>query len=406
MQYYEIERLLSMYKTPFYIFDINILKQRIQYLRKALPHNVSLCYAVKANTFILKEMSDLIERFEVCSYGELKICQAMELPPEKLVISGVAKDVDDICNLFEARIPVGIYTIESIQQYELLITAATQFNIETNVILRLTSGNQFGLDKEEIRRIVSKHKETPCINIRGIQYFSGTQKNSNKRLKKEISNIVDFIKELSEVYECDLKELEFGPGLPVTYFTADTYDEEQYLKEFSEVLNTIDSHIKVTLELGRSIAYSCGRYFTKVIDMKTNKNQNYAIVDGGIHHLVYYGQSMAMRIPKYQIYQEKECDENILSKSINWNICGSLCTINDILVKQIPINNLQIGDVIIFENTGAYCATEGISLFLSRDLPQVILIDEDYKSFVVRDSVKTYFLNKPIYGREKYLWKD
>ena len=46
-----------------------------------------------------------------------------------------------------------------------------------------------------------------------------------------------------------------------------------------------------------------------------------------------------------------------------------LCTINDILVKRLPLGGLEIGDVLVFEQAGAYCMTEGIALFLSRDLP-------------------------------------
>lgn len=46
---------------------------------------------------------------------------------------------------------------------------------------------------------------------------------------------------------------------------------------------------------------------------------------------------------------------------------------NDIIAKQISLPDIEIGDVICFENTGAYCMTEGISLFLSRDIPSVYI---------------------------------
>ena len=62
-------------------------------------------------------------------------------------------------------------------------------------------------------------------------------------------------------------------------------------------------------------------------------------------------------------------------------------------MKQIPINNLKIGDIIIFKNTGAYCMTEGISLFLSRDLPYVIKIKENNEIELVRNNLPTYKLN-------------
>ena len=96
---------------------------------------------------------------------------------------------------------------------------------------------------------------------------------------------------------------------------------------------------------------------------------------------------MAMKLPMCKIYPEKENYEE------KWNLCGSLCTINDILVKQYPAGDIQIGDVLIFENTGAYCMTEGISLFLSRDLPGVIKIMENNEIKKVRENLPTYKLN-------------
>ena len=144
---------------------------------------------------------------------------------------------------------------------------------------------------------------------------------------------------------------------------------------------------KIILELGRSISASCGYYLTKVVDRKTNKGQNYAILDGGIHQLVYYGQTMAMKIPHHEVYPYRN-SENVEP----WNLMGSLCTINDFLVKQLPVSNLQLGDVFIFKNTGAYCVMEGISLFLSRDLPQVLIL-KDGNLKVARQSFETFNLN-------------
>ena len=133
-------------------------------------------------------------------------------------------------------------------------------------------------------------------------------------------------------------------------------------------------------------------YATLIETGKTyySENGNYVIVDGGINHLVYYGQTMAMRIPYYDVYPKREENEK------SYNIYGSLCTINDIIVKNINECDLKIGDTFIFKNVGAYSSTEGISLFLSRDLPMVVLHrNNDYK--VVRNTLKTSDINYPNY---------
>ena len=80
-----LNRLLQENKTAFYVFDIEKLKARIAHLQAALPPEVVLCYAVKANTFITKELIDTIHRFEVCSPGEAVICRAVGVPSENMV---------------------------------------------------------------------------------------------------------------------------------------------------------------------------------------------------------------------------------------------------------------------------------------------------------------------------------
>lgn len=395
----EIKYLIENYKTPFYFFDMNILKERIEFLKSKLPQKVKLCYAIKANSFILKDIEDLVERFEVCSFGEYHICDSSNIAKSKIVLSGVSKEENEIESFFENNIPIGIYTIESFAQYKLLKKLCLKYHQNIKVLLRLTSGNQFGMDKSVIHDILTEIKSEKFSNftILGLQYFSTTQKRSLKRLAKELSEVTTFFNELNETYEANLTEIEFGPGLSAAYFKDEEYNEEEYLNEFANLLDSIPSNINITLELGRSITYNCGSFFTKVVDIKTNKKENYAIVDGGIHHLVYYGQSLAMRIPEIIIYK----NNHILSsnkennKEENWNICGSLCTINDILIKQLPINDLQIGDYLIFKRVGAYSVTEGISLFLSRNLPSIIKKDRQGNYQQIRKNLPIYSLNTP-----------
>ena len=64
-----IENILNNFKTPIYIFYIDKLKQKIKFLRDNLTKRLELCYAIKANTFIIKEINDDVNRFEVCSQG-------------------------------------------------------------------------------------------------------------------------------------------------------------------------------------------------------------------------------------------------------------------------------------------------------------------------------------------------
>ena len=379
-----LEKIIKNYETPAYIFEISKINDRIRYLKQKLPKRVNLCYAIKANTFVVKEIENNIDRLEVCSPGEYFICKEKQINPQKILISGVYK-TPEVIEKMVLEDGITDFTIESMEQFELLKEISKKAKIKA--LIRITSGNQFGVNENEAERIIENRVQYENLEIVGIQYFSGTQKKSIKNLNRELEYIQGFIESLKEKYNYDAKELEFGPGFPVHYFQNEEFDEETFLEEFSSLINQMSYNGKVILELGRSIAACCGSYITKVVDKKTNKGQNYAILDGGIHHLVYYGQSMAMKIPVCEVYPKKENTEE------KWNLCGSLCTINDILVKQFPVGNLQVGDAFVFKNTGAYCVTEGISLFLSRDLPCVLKVKENSEIELVRGNVPTYKLN-------------
>ena len=390
-----LNRLLQENKTAFYVFDIGKLKARIAHLQAALPPEVVLCYAVKANTFITKELIDTIHRFEVCSPGEAEICRAVGVPSENMVISGVYKTPE----VMEAMVADPgfhpIYTVESLEQYELFRRLAKQYGRTLPLLLRLTNGSQFGINKGDIEAIVARRGETPEVDILGIQFFSGTQKTSLKKLKREVGKLDDLLTLLEEKYGFIARELEYGPGFPVSYFQSDELDEAELLSGFSELLHDMTHHPKITLELGRSIAASCGTYYTHIVDLKRNQEQNYALVDGGMHHLVYFGQHMAMKQPFFHV-----CGKEELPATDQWNICGSLCSMNDVMTKQSPLPDLALGDVLAFENAGAYCMTEGISLFLSRDIPAVYLLLENGTAVQVRKAFDTATLNQPNYGKD------
>ena len=389
------KKLISEVSTPFYVFDINVLRDRIDYLNSMMPENVHLCYAMKANPFVVKEIDEIIEKYEICSYGEWNIAKKMGVSDSKMVISGVYKDeisMEDILNNYKNG---EVFTIESLNQIELLNKLTKEKKKVINIILRLTSGNQFGMCEEEIIEILENRAKYEYLNIMGIQYFSGTQKKLSKRIIKELEYVDEFVLNLKNNLGFVVEELEFGPGFPVVYFeTEQDFDEQTYLMEIADKIKNMKYQGHITMELGRSIVASCGSYYTKVVDKKTNKEGNFAVLDGGMNHLVYYGEMMAMKKPMLDILPKRE--DKILE---NWNLVGSLCTINDLIVKQLPVSNLEIGDIFVFKNTGAYSMTEGISLFLSRDLPKVVFV-QGGEMKIVRENINTYKFNMPNEGGE------
>lgn len=386
--------LVERHGTPLYAFDLVELSARVALLRSALPAGTGLCFAMKANPFVLSALEPLVDRIEACSPGELRICRSQGVPAEKVVVSGVHKDDATVLGATSGRGLPAAVTVESRAQLELVRWAARRAGRRVPVLLRLSSGNQFGLCRDELVAVARTclAEASSEVEPRGVQFFSGTQKSSPRRLERELGGLGRLAGELRDELGWEVPEVEYGPGLPVAYFESDAFDEPALLAALGRAIEGAGLSGRVTLEIGRSLVASCGTYLTRVVDAKGCAGQRYAIADGGIHHIAYYGQSMAMRRPP--LCHLRADGREPEGEEAAWNVCGSLCTINDILVKQLPLRGLATGDLLAFGRAGAYCPTEGMSLFLSRDLPAVALVGGE-GAVLVRGHLRTDPLNAP-----------
>lgn len=376
------------YGTPLYIFDEDILSKTAGRFRKIFAGRAELCYAMKANPFVVKVMESLTDRIEVCSMGEFAICQEMKVKPEKILVSGVMKKKEELYDILEKYGNSCMYTAESMNQYYDFAHWCQESQQVIHIFLRLTSGNQFGMDAKTIREIIRKSEEFPFLKIRGIHYFSGTQKRSAQKIQKELQKLDEFLVELKETSGFETEELEYGPGMPVSYFDAGKEITDQELEELAETLREMKFGGKITLEMGRAFAADCGYYLTRIMDVKSSDDRNFCIVDGGIHQLNYDGQIKGMYCPPVETSAQERAGEKK-----DWTVCGCLCTVNDVLIQKLPLAEPKTGDVLIFERTGAYSVTEGMTLFLSHNLPKAVLYGRNKGFRLMRKSHPTYKWN-------------
>lgn len=382
-----LQEKAAQYGTPLYVFDTDILSEVVAEFETGLNGKAELCYAMKANPFLTDTMAKLVNRIEVCSMGEFKICRALGIPAEKVLISGVIKTKEDITEILDYYGGKCHYTVESPGQLAYFIDWCGKNKEELSLYLRLTSGNKFGMDEAAIKEIIAKRADYPLIHIKGIHYFSGTQKKLTKTAK-ELKNLDDFFETLSAEYQFKVEELEFGPGLFVNYFKGTEDTTQQDIAKIAALLSEMRFQGKVTLEMGRALCAVCGYYLTTVKDIKQNNGKNYCLVDGGIHQLNYDGQIRGMYQPYLHVLPERTSGEEK-----DWTVCGILCTVNDVLVQSVPLRELQLEDVLVFERTGAYSMTEGMALFLSHELPKVALYGETEGWKLLRDGISTYRFN-------------
>ena len=407
------------YNTPCYLFDLDAFTSRIRRMGEILGKQVNICYAMKANPFLTAAAARTAAGLEVCSPGEYAICRRAHVPARNIVLSGVNKEEAHIRSVM-AEQGAGTYTAESLNQLLLLETCAAAAGLTgVRVLLRLTSGNQFGMDEEDVLASIRNRGSYPHLDLTGLQYYSGTQKKGLERIKKELEKLDLLLGFVREQLDFEFRELEYGPGFQIPYFEGQEQpDEEILLQEFKKSLDSLDFKGIIFLEAGRFLAAPCGSYLTRVADAKRCQGQNYCIVDGGINHVNYYGQTMAMKVPAYRYLpqdnparrQKPEHGAIVMDgnktfmasghppgddtpASGRWTVCGSLCTSGDILVKNLPLEGLTIGDLLVFDRIGAYSVTEGIYLFLSRKLPAVLTYTQKQGLSLVRDVLPTDMLN-------------
>lgn len=402
-----------MRQTPYYVFDTDEFAKRAAMIRAALDckggRRIPLCFSIKANPFLLHRLPEGLDHVEVCSPGELEICIALGVKPESIIYSGVMKEKCDIERAVSYG--AGILTCESIRHATLIsevmsecipygVHEARSVETKAQVILRLTSGNQFGMSIEDIEYIISHPDEFKGIAVMGIHYYSGTQK-SLRKINKDLEKIKSALTMLKDKYSFEPQLVEYGPGLCVEYFEEDWQEKEkQALDEAAEVLREFAEEYPLGIEMGRFLAASCGKYYTQVKDLKSTGDANYAILDGGIHHLNYFGQRMAMQMPPIKVYagevsenEEKTGVELTELPDTDYTLCGSLCTVADVLVREVKLKKLELGDVLEFGHCGAYSVTEAPALFLSRQLPAVYAYSKAYGYECLREHIPAAEIN-------------
>lgn len=383
--------LSQKYGTPTFIFDADEVINRANEIKSILG-DVPLCYSIKANPHLITVLIDTVDLFEVCSPGELEICKHLNVPPCKIIYSGVNKGCDDVCEAI--KYGVKTLTAESLRHIELIKNESLKQGKKVDVLLRLTSNSQFGMSLEDIKYVLANPNEN--INIVGIHYFAGTQRSKLKKQREELEMLKEVFEKLRKEFNIELPKLEYGPGLPYPYFEGDDFtDTLSPLKELSNDLKLEWCHLSV--EMGRFLASSCGYYMTGIADLKKSSDHNWCILDGGLNHLNYLGQMMGMKVPVINNLSKDPTDESLTSNSDNnqleeYTLCGSLCTTNDILVRSYNLSNPQIDDVLVFCNAGAYTITEGIYLFLSRTMPKVVIYKNGCDT-LVRDNIESWKIN-------------
>ncbi|MCY1180709.1 L-glutamyl-[BtrI acyl-carrier protein] decarboxylase [compost metagenome] len=109
----------------------------------------------------------------------------------------------------------------------------------------------------------------------------------------------------------------------------------------------------------------------QVLDIKRNHGQYFAVARGGTHHF---------RTPAAQghdhpfVVLRGERAADLQDQAVT--LVGQLCTPKDVLARQHPVNELAVGDLLVFTHAGAYAWNISHQRFLMHEPPEMIFLAE------------------------------
>lgn len=359
-----------MKQTPYYFYDIDLLRQTLSAVNEATKKNdFQVHYAIKANhnPGILSEIRNAGFGADCVSAGEIKYALDAHFPAEEIVFAGVGKT--DFELIYALENGVGMIHCESLQEIQVINQLAEERNLTVKVALRLNPNvnplthekistglkeNKFGFTAKEFNELSAIHEELNHVQIVGLHFHIGSQ-------ISDMSVFVDLcerVEELAQVFESEIGELKYlnlGGGLGIDYFQPDEHpipDFESYFEVFKTCL-TVQPEMGIHFELGRSIVGQCGSLRTQVLYVKESETKNFAVLDAGMTEL--------LRPAMYNAYHKIEHLTNSEQIDIlEYDIVGPICESSDCFGKDIPLPEVKRGDILSIRSCGAYA--ESMSL--------------------------------------------
>lgn len=364
--------------APFYIFHENLFVRNLNLLRECLGRDVGIAYAMKANPWLAPAAAGVADYIEVSTDGELQMCRAYGISGSRIVLDGVLRTEGMLRDAFDMGVRrFGVDSAEQARQIteqcDELCGAGKSEEASVELLLRLGSGGRFGMDQEEAEQCFHICDKSSSVRIVGLHYYPGTQRNEAGKLKRDLEYFQQSLNGLCELSGSDISEIQIGCGIGFPYFVGARKEEcADAVDEVARFVKGLRKRFKVIYEAGRCVAASAGIYVTKVFQIKERKGKKILFCLGGTNHLQYPGGMLGIRTP----YINDICRAPS-GRTVDCMICGALCSEADVLARSAAVDEgVQSGDLLIFYGAGAYSATEAPNLFLTMEMPPVLVYNK------------------------------
>jgi diaminopimelate decarboxylase len=374
--------------TPFYAYDRQLMTDRITELRKQMPSDLKIHYAMKANPMpaVVQHMARIVDGFDLASAGEMRVALDTTMSVENISMDGPGKRPAELAQAIAAGVTIHV---ESVNALETIARLSQQSSIQAHVAIRINpafelkaSGmkmgggpKQFSIDEELLPSVLKRTKELN-LNFKGFHIYSGSQNLKAEAIIEAQQKSIALAMQLSTHCPTPITKLNIGGGYGIPYFPGETPLDTQAigdaLAESMAKFKTANPQAEVIIELGRYLVGEAGIYVCRVIDKKISRGQIFLVVDGGLHHHLAasgnFGQVIRKNYP-VAIGNKMHGDTR---ETVN--IVGPLCTPLDSVADKMPLPETDVGDFVVVYQSGAYGYSASPKNFLSQPEAEEVLV--------------------------------
>ena len=369
----DVVELAREFGTPLYIFDDAHLRTRATEIRDAFQarwQNSLVLYATKAyySPYLAHIFKDAGLGIDITSEGELEIARRVGLSPDKIYLHGNNKTPTEL----RAALAMGVthIVVDNLDEIELLARLAEEMRVTPRVLLRLAPAidphthrylatgiaeSKFGLPMQTGAAIKAARRVAelaPRMQLVGLHAHIGSQIFDLAPYRDAITVLTDFADELKSTIGFELQELDLGGGWGIPY------TDEQASLDVNVVAETIVSSIKnrkskienlkLLFEPGRAlVAQSAVAVYTVGSVKEISGVRTYVAVDGGM------GDNIRPALYGAQ-YTARVANRMNDAPTTRVAIAGRYCEQGDILINEVALPRVSVGDVLAVPCAGAY----------------------------------------------------
>ena len=353
--------------TPFLVLAPSRIHQSIRTLRTCLP-GVELYYAMKSNPDpeLLGLLSGLVDGIDVASYPEVALAAAAGVTPERLFHSHpVKKDTDIVACV---RHGVQWFTFDNPDEIPKLRLHAPDARVLVRVAIKNDScvvdlGAKYGVHQDEALALILQARAAG-VNVRGIAFHVGSQ-SSDPAIYLTALKVVRRLFDDAAAAGVRLDTLDIGGGFPVVYRT-----EMLKLEDFCRVVSRglsqmFPAGVRVIAEPGRCISGDSMTLVVRVIGRSIRNGIPWYFIDDGL-----YGAFSGKLFD--------HCDYELIPQRIGpvheCVVAGPTCDSIDIVSRDQPLPDLEVGDLLLVPSMGAY--TKASATSFNGFQPPVTVVDD------------------------------